>query len=150
MSDGDTVVEDQQADKESAGGLRKQLEDAIKERNKLRTRILEGAYAELGLDPNTGLGKAIAKEYSGEASLDALSEYARDEYGWTPPEKVPESHPQAGVIQQEAERLDSIGAVAGSAPVETSKDLIAKAEAEGDFRTALAMKGQEMAKWFGH
>lgn len=51
------------------------------ENRELRGRILESDLAVIGLKPGEGLGKAIAKEYDGELTTEALATYARDEYG---------------------------------------------------------------------
>jgi hypothetical protein len=108
---------------------------------------MESSFEALGLDPNSGLGKAIAKEYNGEVSTDALAQYAADEYGYTPP--IQEDNPVAGQIQQEQGRLDEVGKQAGSVPTPSRNEVLAKAEAEGDYRTTLGIKGAEVASWFG-
>jgi len=51
------------------------------ENKELRGRILETDLAVIGLNVGEGLGKAIAKEYDGELTTEALATYARDEYG---------------------------------------------------------------------
>ena len=54
----------------------------LKSENKeLRSRILESDLAAIGLKSDEGLGKAIAKEYEGELTTEALATFARDEYG---------------------------------------------------------------------
>ncbi|GAG00928.1 unnamed protein product, partial [marine sediment metagenome] len=49
-------------------------------------------------------------------------------------------------ITQGHEALDQVGQTAGSVPVTpTDGDVLAKAEAEGDYKTTMALKGQQMA-----
>ena len=66
----------------------KQLRDALKrsqeENAELREILMQDAWAKVGLDPTQGLGKAIAKEYKGKPTAEALAEYAETEYGQRP------------------------------------------------------------------
>ena len=129
---------------EEAKGLRKQLNDAHAVIAKQRTDILTPAYAKLGLTPDKELGKAISKEYEGEASFDALAKFAKDEYGYEVP-ATEESHPDAEAIVQGQAALDQVGQVAGSVVEPTQGDVLGKAEAEGDYATTMAIKGQQLA-----
>jgi hypothetical protein len=143
------VVEDttEEPKVEEASGP-KQLRDALKreqERNKeLRTLVMAGAYADLGLDPEVGLGKAIAKEYKGDASTEALAEYAQAEYGYTKP--VGQEHPQGATIVQEQARLDAISVAAESIAPVSEGEALAKAEAEGDWEAAGRIKAAQLAR----
>ena len=139
---------------ESEGkGLRGQLEKSIgtvKDRDDtiatLKTQLLAQAYVDLSLDPTKELGKAIAKEYDGEPTLEGLAAYAKEEYGYVPPAVATEVNPQVAVIGQEQAALDQAGEVAGSVPVApTEGDALAKAEADGDYKTTLAIKSQQLA-----
>ena len=142
------VTEPAVADKDTGGGLRKQLEASLGREKQLRTTILTDAYKKLELDTNTGLGKAIAKEYEGEASFEALSDYAENEYGYKAPEVEPDAHPQAQQIAQEQTRADQISETAGSVAPPTQQEALAKAEAEGDYKTSMAIKSQQVAEMF--
>jgi hypothetical protein len=94
-----------------------------------------------------GLGKAIAKEYDGAMTLEALSAYASEEYGYVVPEAP--SNPQAQMITTEQARLDTAAQGAGSVPVApTDEQAIVEAEAAGDYATAMSLKGDQMAEWF--
>ncbi len=139
-----TEVVEEEAEKETGKGLRAQLEASIAREKKLKSTILDSAYTAIGLDTSTGLGKAISKEYEGEASQDALTKYAKDEYDWEPPEKEV-VHPQAEAIAQGQEQLEQIGQTAGSISTPTKGDDLAEAEAKGDYATTMAIKGQQVA-----
>jgi murein DD-endopeptidase MepM/ murein hydrolase activator NlpD len=147
MSDTETTETTEDQVTETGKGLRAQLEASLSRERELKARILNEAYAELGLNPEVGLGKAIAKEYEGEASKEALAAYATQEYGYTPP--IAEDSPIAGTVQHEQARLDAVQQTAGSIPAPTRQEELAAAEAQGDYRKALDIKGQEVASWFG-
>lgn len=73
-----------------------QLREALKREKaratSYRNELIGARLSEIGLRPDAGLGKAIAKEYDGDLTIEALSEYAREEYAYegttdqTPPE----------------------------------------------------------------
>ncbi len=132
---------------ETGGGLRRQLEATLAENKQLKADKLAGSFKEIGLDPTTGLGKAIAQVYDGETSTEALAEFAETEYGHTA-EVVPETHPQAAAINQGQAALDQVGQGAGSVPVPTQADTLAKAEAEGDYQKTMAIKSAQVADMF--
>ena len=132
--------------KTEAKGLRGQLENALDDNKKLRSTILTEAYVKLDLDTETGLGKAIAKEYEGEASFDALAAYAKDEYGHEYAAPEVQEDPVVQDIAQGHQALDQIGRTAGSIPVApTDGDTLAEAEAKGDYATTMQIKSQQMA-----
>jgi len=86
-------VEEAAAPKDEGKGLRKQLTASLDREKKYKTQLLDRAYEELKLDPTTGLGKAIAKEYEGEPTLDALAAYAKNEYEYEAPASTAVDHP---------------------------------------------------------
>lgn len=131
--------------KSEGGALRAQLEAALAENKALKQERLGDAFAKAGLDPNTGLGKAIAKEYDGEASPDAILAYAQSEYGWEP-----DTQPTIrNEISTEQAKLDSAAITAGSiAPDLSTNEALAKAEAEGNYALAGALKAQLLEQKF--
>ena len=123
-----------------------QLKDQQTEIATLTTQLLATAYEELNLDPEKELGKAIAKEYTGAPNVDALAAYAKEEYGYVRPEAVEPVTPQAQQIAQGHAALDQVGQTAGSVPLAPEEgDVLAQAEAAGDYGTTMAIKGQQMA-----
>lgn len=111
-----------------------------------RTLLMQNAYTQVGLDPEAGLGKAIAKEYDGKPTTEALAEYAKVEYGHTPP--VGSDHPDAAIITGQQAQLDAAAQGAGSIIPPKEADVLAKAEAEGDAATSMAIKGNQVARMF--
>jgi hypothetical protein len=144
-----TEVVEAEAPKDDGKGLRKQLNASLDREKKYKTQLLDNAYEELKLDPNTGLGKAIAKEYEGEPTLDALAAYAKDEYEYEAPAAESADHPQAELIAQQQAALDAVGGTAGSVVDPTQGDVLAQAEADGDYQKTMAIKAQEVNSWFG-
>ena len=98
------------------------------------------------MDTTTGLGKAIAKEYDGDMTKDAVLEYASSEYGHVAGET--QQHPEAEAIATGQAALDQVGQTAGSVAPPSREDVLAKAEAEGDTRTTMAIKSQQVAEMF--
>ena len=142
--------------KDTGKGLRGQLEKQIAatkvEQDKnavLRTQLLDRSYTELGLDPTKLVGKAIAENYDGEPTTEALAAYAKEQYSYEPVAAAPAAHPLAGQIESQQNALDQIGQTAGSVPVAPAQgDVLAKAEAEGDYATTMAIKGAQVADMF--
>ena len=145
----DTTEQASVDEKETGKGLRAQLEKTLAENRKLKAREMTRSFSEIGLEPDKGLGKAIAKEYDGEISTEAILEYAKNEYAYTPP--VSDGAPPiAGQVAQEQARLDTVGQSAGSVATPTTNELLAKAEAEGNVQESLRIKAAQLeAMMFG-
>ena len=126
-----------------AKGLRSQLEAALSENKDLKAKDRDRAFADAGLDITKGVGKAVYKEYDGDMTKDAILGYAAEEYSHEAGEG--EVHPQAEAIATGQAALDQVGQTAGSVVPPTQSDELAKAEAEGDYATTLAIKGQRVA-----
>jgi hypothetical protein len=125
----------------------KQLRDALKksqaEVQRLRADAHAKAYADLGLDPERGIGKAAAQTFDGEP--DELAAYVEAEYDYA---GIP-GHPQAEAIAAETARLDDASVGAGSVPVApTTQQELAKAEAQRDNEKTMAIKGEQVSAWF--
>jgi len=132
------------AEADTGKGLRGQLETALADNKKLRTDARARAFTDAGLDTSTGIGKAISQVYEGEATQEAVTEFAKEEYGWTS-QVAPDVHPQAQAIADEQTRIDTLGQTAGSVAPVTELDALAQAEADGDYKTTMEIKGQQMA-----
>ena len=48
----------------------------------LKTEKMDGIFNQMGLDTSKGYGKALKQVYDGEANLEAVSEFAKAEYGY--------------------------------------------------------------------
>lgn len=122
--------------------LREAYNRTKEENRKLRAELMLGAYETVGLDPTTGLGKAIAKEYDGEASSDALLEFAKTEYGWEPPSVT--GHEDTGTITEGNERLADVTATSSSSIPLTDSEALQRASAERDLVTAGNIKAAKL------
>ena len=69
-------------DKDEPKGLRKIISEQADTIKTLQAREMARVYEGLGLSPTKGIGKAILKEYDGDITVEAVSEYAKTEYGW--------------------------------------------------------------------
>ena len=126
--------------------LRAAEKAARQEAAEYKTLLMKGAYNDIGLNPNDGLGKAIAKEFDGKPTTEALAEYARAEYGYEKP--IGSDHPEAATITGQQAQLDAASQGAGSVLPPKEADVLAKAEAEGDYKTSMAIKGNQVAQMF--
>lgn len=82
----------------------KAFADRLKTENlELRSMITAQSLDKLGLDPSTGIGKAIVKDLSREKDFqwapDAIAKYAKEEYGFEA--AAPEPAPEATSKQEE-------------------------------------------------
>lgn len=134
--------------KDTGGGLRKQLEASLAENKELKTDARARAFNDAGLDTTNGLGKAISQVYEGKATAEAVATFAQEEYGWVQQAPV-DTHPAAQAIHEGNARLDTVQQASGSIAPPTEADALAKAEAEGDTQTSMAIKAAQVQSWFG-
>ena len=147
MENETSAVEEVEEVQETGKGLRAQLEASLAKNREHDARDRVSAFKAIGLDTEAGYGKAIALSYNGDPTEEAVAAYAKDEFGYVP-ETTPTEHPLQEQIQNESARLDQVGNTAGSVAVPSQTDELAKAEAEGDYRTTLAIKSQQIAESF--
>ena len=48
----------------------------------LKTEKMDGIFNQMGLETSKGFGKALKQVYDGEATLEAVSDFAKAEYGY--------------------------------------------------------------------
>jgi hypothetical protein len=132
-------LEDDQSD---GKGLRKQLETqhaehtsykehAEAELAQFREQQLDNAFVFNGLSRIEGMGKAIAQVYEGAPTSEALAQHLEGEYGYV---YDGPDHPQAKLIADGQARLDGLGADATSMNPPSSDDVLANAEAAGNYQ----------------
>ena len=126
--------------------LRAAEKAARQEAAEYRNLLMTGAYNDIGLTQDSGLGKAITKEFDGKPTTEALAAFALEEYGYTAP--VGQDHPDAATITGQQAQLDDASQGAGSVLPAKEADVLAKAEAEGDYKTSMAIKGNQVAQMF--
>lgn len=135
---------------ESGGGLRKRYEEALArikelegsheaETTDLSERLMTQEYNRLGLDPERGIGKAIAVTYEGEP--EGLAEFAAIEF-----EYFGKGHPMAPQIASGHAALDGLNDAAGSIPPPTEADELAAAEQAGRTDVTLTLKSNQLGQ----
>lgn len=107
--------------------LEQQLDES---EGQTRAATMNQAYAEIGLNPHGGVGKAVATLYDGEA--DGLAAFAFDEFGH---EASAPQHPEAAQIALGYAQLDQVGNVSSSLVQRSRPERLAEARAAGDFET---------------
>jgi hypothetical protein len=117
-----------------------EIADRDKAYNKMRVKLLETTFKEVGLDPTKGLGLAIAERYEGEPDVEELRNFAVEKYQWEPP--TPEN-PIATEVTQAQGRVSAAVKEAESTPVEQIDLDIAQAEERGDFAASMSLKLQK-------
>ena len=142
----ETTTETPEGQEPEAKGLRKQLNEAHAQLKVHRDRDMARSFGEIGLDPGKGLGKAIAKEYKGEVTTEALTEYAIKEYEFEVPVTPDPQSQQAQQIAQSHAALDGVQSAAGSIAPPTQQDVLAKAESDQNYDTTIAIKGAQLGK----
>jgi hypothetical protein len=68
--------------KEANAELRAALKREKAKTAEYRGELVGSRLREIGLDPDKMVGKAIAKEYDGDMTVDAVSAFALEEYGY--------------------------------------------------------------------
>ena len=133
---------DETAEVDGPKQLREALKRAQADNAKLTTQLMGRAYTEAGLDTSSGLGKAIAKEYKGDPTVEALLAFAKEEYSYE--SVAAPDNPQAQTIADEQKKLDGVQAVSGSTVPLNESDALKQAEQSGDFKTAGAIKAARL------
>lgn len=128
----------------------KELRDALAREkdlsHKYRSQLLSGVFEEIGLNPEVELGKAIAKEYDGDPTVEALTEYAKTEYGYEAPKS--DENPKQTQITDGQKQLDALNTQSTSVTIASENEALKEAQAKGDFATAGAIKARRMEKMF--
>jgi hypothetical protein len=132
-----------------AKGLRAQVEALSKENREYKVKERDGIISGLGLETTTGLGLALVEQFDrGDLALADIAQTATDKYGHVVQATAEPAHPQAQAITEGTARLEAVGQTAGSVMNPTADDLLRKAEVEGDYRTTMAIKSQQVADMF--
>lgn len=132
--------------------LRQTVERTLEENKLLRSQLKSQAFQLAGIDPEQGVGKLMYRTYDGEATAEAVANFA-EEYGITATSSPKEegSQSDSGPTTEEAgrkveqvdRRVEAI--MDNSREVEAPSDLssqIQQAEAEGDWDRAMELKSR--------
>ena len=103
-----TEIETEEQPASENAELRAAYEREKERRQSAEQKNVGHELAAIGLDPSEGLGKAIAKEYDGEMTREAIALYAQEEYNFSPVGvDVPEQTQEVIEGQEQVDKLDS-------------------------------------------
>jgi len=85
MTTNEQPMSDTSGEQEANTGPHAHIRELETENKGLRQRLASTELKEMGLDPNTGLGKAILKTYNGSYEDGDIQKFAVEEYGWEAP-----------------------------------------------------------------
>lgn len=101
--------------------------DGLKDENReLRRQVLTARLADIGLNIDAGLGKAIAKEYEGKLDPADVASYAKTEYGHEADE--PKVDPK--VVEEAQERIENVMSTSEAVTPEQEPDRATAADAK--------------------
>lgn len=107
----DAVAATAEPNEGTPSGLRATIERLQNELKAERTANRQNAFAQLGLNEETGRGKAISKLYEGPSDVDAIRKFAQDEFGWdlTTPTEPGSTEPAVdpNLVAQAQNRVDA-------------------------------------------
>ena len=139
MSDDDTK-QDQSSD--DSGGespnvkrMREQIEALQEQNNALSAVAKQAAFKEAGLDPTTGIGKAVYRTYEGEINPEQIKTFAAEEYDW---------EPKAPGVSDAQQRMNAISQVGSAEEARNRIEQADAAAAEGDWVKSAALKDAEL------
>jgi len=98
-------------DSSGARAMRETIDRKNEENAKLHAELssfkdekLNDAIRGIGLNPENGFGKALKQVYDGDVTIEAVSEFAKTEYGYEPTGKVQDitQSEQQPVVQDDA------------------------------------------------
>lgn len=80
--------------------LNRYVKQVEKENKALKAQLLGSHLKGIGLDPERGLGKAVARDYQGDFSAASVVEFAKDEYDHVYEPPNPEEQEEASPPQE--------------------------------------------------
>lgn len=131
-------------------GAPQQLRDAYKrktaENDELKAQLRKVTFDAAGLDPDKGMGKAVAAIYDGPLEKDAILAFAKDQFDYEPDTTDGETTPPpADTDQQQID--NAMGGSSHTGEKKTDAEQIADAEQARDWDRSMALKlGQVLGK----
>lgn len=150
MSNEQAEQTEQQEQPKDGSALRKQLEEVLAENKELKSERWSRIYEEAGLPE--GARDVFGKVYEGEASVEAVREYA-EQAGFrlndtqqaegTDPAPEGQQPSMAEVQREQAQgRLDAAQSASLPPDKPSTEQQILEAQANGDWETSFALKSQ--------
>jgi hypothetical protein len=135
-TDPDSQADESRDESSNVRQMRSRMEAQTTELEMLRGVARQAAFKEAGIDPTTGLGKAIYRTYDGEIDPVKVVEFATSEYDWQPKE--------APSVSDASRRIETVGNQGQSEVVGSRMEQADEAASKGDWLTAQAFKDQEL------
>lgn len=131
--------------------LRAEFKKLKAENKELRTSAMTTALSSLGLEADKGIGKAVSKMYEGPVTVDAIKQYASEEFGLGDSEVAaePQTEEEASVVdntvaaQQRVQNLQNLGVSNESKDIMDAFQEVLK-QSDGDIRSSIKAKLQMM------
>ena len=142
-----TVEETQEAEDNNAiKNMRERIKELEGVEKEYKSVQMDTAIKDAGFDPASGQGKALKDLYKGELEVDAVKQFAEENYGWSSetPTEVTQEQAQKSRVVTSQESLDTV--IEASVPVEPVgiDDQIAQAQQDGDWQTASNLKADKL------
>ena len=141
-----TVEETQEEDNNTIKNMRERIKELEGVEKEYKSVQMDTAIKDAGFDPASGQGKALKDLYKGELEVDAVKQFAEENYGWSSetPTEVTQEQAQKSRVVTSQESLDTV--IEASVPVEPVgiDDQIAQAQQDGDWQTSSNLKADKL------
>ena len=109
------MVSEDMEDNTVIAELRSQIKTLKNENKSLKPLVQEQVFNDVGLDINSGFGKAVSKLYTGPLETESLQSFINEEFGETEVQApVPESSEPVAQTNQGQQRVSQVMSKAGS------------------------------------
>ena len=142
----ENTVEETQEDNTAIKQMRERIKELEGVEKEYKSVKMDAVIQDAGFDPASGQGKALKDLYKGELEVDAVKQFAEENYGWSSetPTEVTQEQAQKSRVVTSQESLDTV--IEASVPVEPVgiDDQIAQAQQDGDWQTSSNLKADKL------
>ena len=142
----ENTVEETQEDITAIKQMRERIKELEGVEKEYKSVKMDSVIQDAGFDPASGQGKALKDLYKGELEVDAVKQFAEENYGWSSetPTEVTQEQAQKSRVVTSQESLDTV--IEASVPVEPVgiDDQIAQAQQDGDWQTSSNLKADKL------
>jgi len=142
----ENTVEETQDDNTAIKQMRERIKELEGVEKEYKSVKMDSVIQDAGFDPASGQGKALKDLYKGELEVDAVKQFAEENYGWSSetPTEVTQEQAQKSRVVTSQESLDTV--IEASVPVEPVgiDDQIAQAQQDGDWQTSSNLKADKL------
>jgi hypothetical protein len=146
MNEEENTVEETQDDNTAIKQMRDRIKELESVEKEYKSVKMDKVVQDAGFDPASGQGKALKDLYKGELEVDAVKQFAEENYGWSSetPAEVTQEQAQKSRVVTSQESLDTV--IEASVPVEPVgiNDQIAQAQQDGDWLTSANLKAEKL------